>query len=254
MSIRPLDSAPTRAPIRRVLLPLVLAPLTFLIAIVAFSLVLGADAGGDSAVITQRLSAHVPQLVLTGELLLTGVLGWVMWRDRLRLGDLGFRRVAGDQQPDPKRARLAVDIVLGGAVGIVVAFGYLWWLAPGLEALQRVTGDIVPPGELLPSFRTGLTAFFVADVVLAPLVEESLYRGYALPRLRERWGTAPAVIVSCASFGALHWAGGLWYILATGVVAGGVFAALALRRRSIVAAYAAHLALNVVEFLAVANF
>ena len=54
---------------------------------------------------------------------------------------------------------------------------------------------------------------------------------------------------SCLFFGLLHWTGGFWYILLTGFVAGGIFAALFLWRRNIVATYAAHLALNLVEFL-----
>ena len=42
---------------------------------------------------------------------------------------------------------------------------------------------------------------------------------------------------------------GFWYIVLTALVAGGMFAALVLWRRSIVAAFAAHLALNLVEFV-----
>ncbi len=82
-----------------------------------------------------------------------------------------------------------------------------------------------------------------------PFVEESLYRGYAFGRLQERYGVPLAVIISCTFFGLLHWAGGFWYILLTGVVAGGLFAALRLWRGTLIAPFAAHLALNILEFL-----
>jgi len=94
-----------------------------------------------------------------------------------------------------------------------------------------------------------LVPFFLANVLLAPFVEESLYRGYALDRLRQRYGLALAVVITCALFGLLHWAGGFWYILLTGFVAGGLFAGLRLWRRTLIAPFAAHLALNVLEFV-----
>ncbi|MBW7885329.1 MAG: CPBP family intramembrane metalloprotease [Caldilineaceae bacterium] len=59
------------------------------------------------------------------------------------------------------------------------------------------------------------------------------------------------ILLSCLFFGLLHWAGGFWYIVLTGVVAGGILAGLFVWRRNIVVAFAAHLTLNLVEFLLV---
>lgn len=87
--------------------------------------------------------------------------------------------------------------------------------------------------------------------MLAPFVEENIYRGYAISRLRQRFGITGAIFLSCLFFGLLHWAGGFWYVVLTGIVAGGIFAGLFVWRRNIVVAYAAHLALNLVEFLLV---
>jgi uncharacterized protein len=122
-------------------------------------------------------------------------------------------------------------------------------LAPWMESVQLTVGDYVPPGELLPSLGSAIVPFFLANVVLAPFVEESLYRGYALPPMRLRFGAPLAALVTCVFFGMLHWAGGLWYMILTGVVAGGLFAGLALWRKNTVAPYVSHLALNVLEFL-----
>ena len=115
--------------------------------------------------------------------------------------------------------------------------------------LQRNVGDYVPPGELTGALGAALVPFFLANVLLAPFVEESLYRGYALDRLQQRYGLALAIVITCAFFGLLHWAGGFWYILLTGFVAGGLFAGLRVWRRTLIAPFAAHLVLNILEFV-----
>ena len=126
---------------------------------------------------------------------------------------------------------------------------YLFLISPLMTAVQRSIGDYVPAGELLTSLGAALIPFFLANVVLAPFVEENIYRGYALTRLFRRFSKPVAILISCAFFGLLHWAGGFWYILLTGALAGGLFAGLFTARRNLIASYAAHLSLNVVEFL-----
>ncbi|MDZ7869384.1 MAG: CPBP family intramembrane glutamic endopeptidase [Rheinheimera sp.] len=83
--------------------------------------------------------------------------------------------------------------------------------------------------------------FFIANVLLAPLVEETIYRGYALPLITTHVGVTWAVVITCIFFGLLHWSGGLWYMLLTGAVAGGAFAGPALWRGGILAPFAAQL-------------
>lgn len=55
------------------------------------------------------------------------------------------------------------------------------------------------------------------------------------------------VIATLGIFQLLHWTGGFWYILLTGIVAGGLFAWLRVSRKNIIAPFSAHLALNIVE-------
>lgn len=134
-------------------------------------------------------------------------------------------------------------------VGVVTAVIYFTTLSPLMQMFQRTLGDYVPAGELFPALSASIMPFFLANVLLAPFVEENLYRGYALTRLNGRFQSWAAIFISCLFFGLLHWTGGFWYILLTGFVAGGIFAGLFVWRGNIVAAYAAHLALNLVEFL-----
>lgn len=149
----------------------------------------------------------------------------------------------------PDRSKALSDIMIGLLAGFLLAILYLYWLAPLLETLQRLFGDFVPPGAVLPAVSSSIGLFFIANVLLAPLVEETLYRGIAIPLFTTHLGALRAVALSCMLFGFLHWAGGLWYMLLTGVVAGGVFAGLFYWRGGVLAPFAAHLALNLIEFI-----
>lgn len=149
--------------------------------------------------------------------------------------------------PDPGKA--FSDITVGLLAGTLLAISYIYWLAPLLETLQRTFGDFVPPGAVLSTVSSSIGLFFIANVLLAPLVEETLYRGIAIPLLTTHLGALWAVMLTCVLFGLLHWAGGFWYMLLTGVVAGGAFAGLFNLRGGVLAPFAAHLALNLIEFI-----
>jgi CAAX protease family protein len=63
------------------------------------------------------------------------------------------------------------------------------------------------------------------------------------------YGPPAAFIILGVFFGLLLWAGGFWYMLLTGLIAGGLLTGLRASRGSLIAPFAAHLALNLVEFL-----
>lgn len=148
----------------------------------------------------------------------------------------------------PEFSKAFADVAIGLFTGALLAIAYIYWLAPLLEYLQRVIGDFVPPGAVLPTVSSSISLFFIANVMLAPLVEETVYRGIAIPLLTTHVGPLWAAILTCMFFGLLHWAGGFWYMLLTGIVAGGIFAGLFYWRAGILAPFAAHLALNLIEF------
>jgi hypothetical protein len=68
-------------------------------------------------------------------------------------------------------------------------------------------------------------------------------------KLLPRFGVRGAIIISSIFFGLLHWSGGFWYILTTGIIVGVPFALLRNKRGNILAPFGAHLALNLVETL-----
>ena len=148
----------------------------------------------------------------------------------------------------PAVSAFAGDLLIGAVSGGLLAVLYFKWLGPAMEGLQRTFGDYVPPGSILPTLSGNMAVFFIANVILAPLVEETLYRGIALPALGNTLGPVVAIVISCMAFGLLHWAGGFWYMLLTGVIAGGAFAALYYLRGGLLAPFAAHFVLNLIEF------
>lgn len=68
---------------------------------------------------------------------------------------------------------------------------------------------LVPPPEELPfdrlfSSRAAAWLIIAASLLVAPLVEELIFRGYIYTLLERLWGMAAAVIVSGVLFGAIH--------------------------------------------------
>ncbi len=209
-------------------------PALFLIAIVGTSVFLGLK-GVDANQIAERVTLFMPHILL-GVVLSLGVLILFL----LRVDAVWVL---------PHATKAINDVVIGMVVGGLLAISYIFWIGPALAVLQREIGDYVPAGAVLSTISGNIGLFFIANVMLAPLVEETLYRGYAIPLLSAHFGVAWAVGITCLLFGLLHWPGGIWYMLLTGGVVGGAFAGLFLWCDGILAPFAAHMTLNIIEFI-----
>jgi len=232
---------PLTPSLRRTWPLLALPPVIFLLVIVAASVYFGVISQGDPQAIAENTQAATPYLLTIVQLILLGLVFRTLKKDTLPWQDAGWSLQPGQS--------LGRELLTGAVVGVIIGVLYVTILSPFHTWLQTSFGDYVPPESLLTSLGAAVLPFFIANVLLAPFVEESLYRGYALPRLVTRFGPALGIGINCLFFGLLHWAGGFWYILLTGIVAGGTFAALYQWRRTIITPFAAHLALNIVEFL-----
>jgi membrane protease YdiL (CAAX protease family) len=219
----------------KVWLMLAAGPVLFLLGIVGASVFLSVREVPETQ-IPERVAALVPHILL-----------FVLVCLAFLMTTLAPQVKAAWQLPAFTKA--VSDVIVGLFAGVFLAVAYIYWLAPLLETLQRTAGDFVPPGAVLPTVSSSIGVFFIANVLLAPLVEETLYRGVAIPLFTTHLGPLGAVALTCVLFGLLHWAGGFWYMLLTGVVAGGLFSGLFLWRDGILAPFAAHFALNLVEFI-----
>jgi len=222
-------------------LALGLPPIIFLFGIIGASVYFGAQSQTDAGQISQSVAGSMSYVLVVIQMGLLGLLGWALRAGHMSWSGIGWK--TGHGQTAWK------ELLIGALPGAGLGLLYVFALSPLMTTVQRALGDYVPAGELLPALGGGIAAFFIADVLLAPFVEESIYRGLAISRLTERFGQPLAVLISCVFFGLLHWAGGFWYMLLTGGVAGTLFALLYTRRSNTLAPFGAHLALNLVEFL-----
>jgi membrane protease YdiL (CAAX protease family) len=223
----------------RVLGVLLAGPILFLLGIFVMSVYYGiASQGKNIEAIPNLVAASTPYQLVAIQILLFAIVSRAMKRDGLTWKDIGWNLANGQQ--------LWRELLIGAVPGIILALLYLYILSPMLTCLQQIW-DYVPAGDLLSTLGSAIIPFAIADVLLAPFVEESIYRGYGLARLLGKFSQPVAIVLSCFFFGILHWTGGFWYILLTGIVAGGLFTWLRVARKNILAPFAAHLALNVVE-------
>ncbi|MEB3333335.1 MAG: CPBP family intramembrane glutamic endopeptidase [Synechococcaceae cyanobacterium] len=127
-----------------------------------------------------------PLLILVVLLLPAGAVppgGWLQWRWQPLLQALG-------------QAAACLLMVLPAVVLVS-------WL------IERIWGDAGGSNPLLELVLTSgdpaaLACFGVTAVVLAPLFEETLFRGVLLPVLGRAWGGATAVLASAAVFALAH--------------------------------------------------
>jgi membrane protease YdiL (CAAX protease family) len=97
-----------------------------------------------------------------------------------------------------------------------------------------------------PTTWWGGISALLALVLVAPVTEELLFRGWLLQDLREQYGDAPALVWSSALFGLAHVeASAVLYATLGGLVLG----AVALRTRSTLASIAMHAGVNALALL-----
>lgn len=218
---------------------LLAGPILFFLAIVAASIYFGFVTQGQNVeAIPEMVAGSTPYQLVVVQVWLLLILMKSMKRDGLTWKVIGWKVAEGQQAWR--------EILIGVVPGIALGLLYIFVLSPMLTALQRIW-DYMPAGELLTSLGASLIPFAIANVLFAPFVEESIYRGYGFTRLLGRFRQPAAIVLSCFFFGILHWTGGFWYILLTGIVAGGLFVWLRVSRKNILAPFAAHLAVNIVE-------
>ena len=138
-----------------------------------------------------------------------------------------------------REALSAKTMATGAALG-ALAIGLPCAALLAMGWLRLAPGDATSP--------LGMAVAALAMLVPAALWEELFVRGYAFSLLRERWGALAAILATSVVFGATHLINADVTVQAVLVVTlGGVFLGLIRDSlRSLYAAWAAHLAWNVV--------
>jgi membrane protease YdiL (CAAX protease family) len=174
--------------------------------------------------------------------LVAAVLVWIRYVNRGRLSSLG-----------PPREPWT-DVAVGVAVGLAVeVLGFL-----ALFLLQHVValfiGHQPAQPEQVPATVTGwpLALTAASAILLAPLGEETFFRGFLYRGLRRRFSVWPAALISAFFFGLVHVQGASYLLLVPPLFVVGLGLALVYeRRQSLLASMAAHATFNVIGVVSI---
>jgi membrane protease YdiL (CAAX protease family) len=113
-----------------------------------------------------------------------------------------------------------------------------------------VTAKVQPPEhvpiEELFRYKNTAMLFMAMAVLVAPLVEETVFRGYLYPLVAKSFGVATGVIVTGVLFGLMHGAqlGWTWGLVSVLILVGVVFTLVRARTGSVFASFLLHLGYN----------
>jgi membrane protease YdiL (CAAX protease family) len=120
-------------------------------------------------------------------------IAWVLRQRHLTMSDLGFEITGSDP------AYLLLGMVLQFALAILVLPLIQLVGLPVVESPQEIQSLIV--GDLTTPARVAL---MLSTALLAPVVEELMFRGMLLQTTLARWGRRPALLITSLAFAALH--------------------------------------------------
>jgi uncharacterized protein len=126
-----------------------------------------------------------------------------------------------------------------------------------LVAIVSLASSAFPPSHPLPiesvfQYRPAVLMYMFAAVFVAPLVEETLFRGYLYPVVARTFGVGGGIAIVGTLFGLLHavqlWGG--WWQIALLIFVGIVLTAVRAAAGTLVASYIVHLIYNSVQVVA----
>jgi membrane protease YdiL (CAAX protease family) len=178
-------------------------------------------------------------VVLLSQALLDGGAILYLYLMLLARTNAPFWRSIGWREMRPGAGKIrdsALQFLAGGAVlAVVVSFagGFL------------NSKETLPIEELLKA-RVSILLFGVLGVLVAPLVEETIFRGFLYPVIARRWGIAAGIAITGTLFGLMHaaqlWGG--WGQIALLVLVGVVLTLVRARTGTVAASYFVHLGYN----------
>jgi membrane protease YdiL (CAAX protease family) len=192
---------------------------------------------GDQAALLQALTGLIP-VALPGSLIAGGLaLFLVLKRWRQRLGRAALVPLLGLSLSRPRQISHGI---LAGAVLAFLVLPIMGLVADPAEPTDMMT-------QLAASSNAALRAWMLSAVLLAPPIEELMFRGVLLGGLAETWNLRAAAVISGATFWLMHgpefvhWPAAVAIAMLTVLVTW-----LRVRHRSLMPAIAAHFGYNLV--------
>ncbi len=186
----------------------------------------------------QQLIVSKPQVPIAANVFLFGLIIFFLYITLAVMDELPFWRTLGWRKlvPTPNAPS---NPWLYFAGGIVLA------VCVAIASSRMHTPKDLPIEELFKN-RTGAFLLMGMAVLLAPLVEETVFRGYLYPLFAKSLGVAPAVVITGVLFGFMHapqlgWTLGLVTMLIT---VGIIFTLARARAGTVLASFLLHLGYN----------
>lgn len=177
-------------------------------------------------------------VVISQTVLSLGLLGYLAIQMRFSFR-LPFWRTIGWRTLETGR------IPRGLAYTGLIAGGFLFSIVISLASASFGTKAKLPIEFFFQDRRSALLLMLMA-VLIAPVFEETIFRGYLYPVLARRFGVGAGVVITGTLFGLLHsfqlWGG--WGQIALLIVVGIVFTYVRAKTRTVVASYLLHVSYN----------
>jgi uncharacterized protein len=182
--------------------------------------------------------------ILSQALLFLALLGYLAVHMRLRF-DAPFWRTIGWRPLRTGRVPRAL------AYGGLLLSGFLLSLMVQLVSAAFPSKTKLPMQTLFQDRRTALLVMLMS-VLLAPIVEETIFRGYIYPVVARSFGVRASVMATGTLFGLLHapqlWGG--WGQIVLLVIVGIIFTYVRAVTKTVVASYLLHVSYNSTLLLA----
>ena len=163
----------------------------FVVAIITLLRLLGVDfAALNSSILETILAALIYVLSFT----IIVMLPWIVRRNRTTKDELGVSRLPSWMDIGLAPAAFVIYLIASGTIIYVIS-----QLVPGFDASERQDigfQDLTQQYEYLLAFIT--------LVVIAPIAEEAIFRGYLYGKLRKRTSMWVTILITSLLFAVLH--------------------------------------------------
>jgi membrane protease YdiL (CAAX protease family) len=186
----------------------------------------------------EHLAASKPIIPITANVVLYALIILFLFVSISTLKNLPFWRTFGWRKLVPT-AGAPTNPWLYFAGGIALS------LCVAIISSRIKTPENLPIEELFKS-RVGAFLLMGMAVLIAPLVEETVFRGYLYPLFAKNLGIAPGVVITGVLFGLMHapQLGWTWGLVAMLITVGIIFTLARAKAGTVLASYLLHLGYN----------
>jgi membrane protease YdiL (CAAX protease family) len=186
----------------------------------------------------EHLAGSRPIIPITANVLLYGLIILFLYVSIAILKNLPFWRTFGWRKLIP----------VSGAPSnpwVYFAAGIGLSLCVAIVSSRIKTPENLPIEELFKS-RVGAFLLMGMAVLIAPLVEETVFRGYLYPLFAKNLGVTPGIVITGVLFGLMHapQLGFAWGLVAMLITVGIIFTFARARAGTVLASYLLHLGYN----------